>query len=348
MKDYYKILDVPINATPEEIKRSYRKLMKENHPDMTKNDRVKEELSKDINEAYSILSNTNKRKEYDRLFLSNTSKSHETVDSSLFDSIINQFENNFINFNNNFTRTLEQEYDEFMEYLKVKDEEFKEFGYSSQRMKNELKNKRGILTKDEISNYKRNIENQLSHLRKISKLFDEFQEKYQKEKQALERQGFTLNGNFDKFLDLKNRVEFTEEELTKTLQELKDIVFAVTKEINIKLKELDKKLSQKGWTFSDILIQKRLRSTNEFTKEDYEEIEEMIKLIEQIEENLKPFNITLSFLLSKMGKTKQEISLRELKIINKNIIENNIGLTAKWKITHMRLDVLENVSTHKK
>ena len=294
MKDYYKILDVPINATPEEIKRSYRKLMKENHPDMTKNDRVKEELSKDINEAYSILSNTNKRKEYDRLFLSNTSKSHETVDSSLFDSIINQFENNFINFNNNFTRTLEQEYDEFMEYLKVKDEEFKEFGYSSQRMKNELKNKRGILTKDEISNYKRNIENQLSHLRKISKLFDEFQEKYQKEKQALERQGFTLNGNFDKFLDLKNRVEFTEEELTKTLQELKDIVFAVTKEINIKLKELDKKLSQKGWTFSDILIQKRLRSTNEFTKEDYEEIEEMIKLIEQIEENLKPFNITLS------------------------------------------------------
>ena len=188
----------------------------------------------------------------------------------------------------------EQEYDEFMEYLKVKDEEFKEFGYSSQRMKNELKNKRGILTKDEISNYKRNIENQLSHLRKISKLFDEFQEKYQKEKQALERQGFTLNGNFDKFLDLKNRVEFTEEELTKTLQELKDIVFAVTKEINIKLKELDKKLSQKGWTFSDILIQKRLRSTNEFTKEDYEEIEEMIKLIEQIEENLKPFNITLS------------------------------------------------------
>lgn len=348
MKDYYKILDVPINATPEEIKRSYRKLMKENHPDMTKNDRVKEELSKDINEAYSILSNTNKRKEYDRLFLSNTSKSHETVDSSLFDSIINQFENNFINFNNNFTRTLEQEYDEFMEYLKVKDEEFKEFGYSSQRMKNELKNKRGILTKDEISNYKRNIENQLSHLRKISKLFDEFQEKYQKEKQALERQGFTLNGNFDKFLDLKNRVEFTEEELTKALQELKDIVFAVTKEINIKLKELDKKLSQKGWTFSDILIQKRLRSTNEFTKEDYEEIEEMIKLIEQIEENLKPFNITLSFLLSKMGKTKQEISLRELKIINKNIIENNIGLTAKWKITHMRLDDLENVSTHKK
>ncbi|MGP1438414.1 MAG: J domain-containing protein [Treponema sp.] len=65
MKDYYKILEIDKNATQEEIKQKYRALAKRWHPDANGNSAESEEKFKDINEAYSILSSEEKRKEYD-------------------------------------------------------------------------------------------------------------------------------------------------------------------------------------------------------------------------------------------------------------------------------------------
>jgi curved DNA-binding protein len=64
-KDYYKILEVPRTATQEEIKKSYRKLAMKHHPDRNKGDKTSESKFKDINEAYAVLSNEEKRKQYD-------------------------------------------------------------------------------------------------------------------------------------------------------------------------------------------------------------------------------------------------------------------------------------------
>jgi curved DNA-binding protein len=64
-KDYYKILEVPRTATQEEIKKSYRKLAMKYHPDRNKGDKTAESKFKDINEAYAVLSNAEKRKQYD-------------------------------------------------------------------------------------------------------------------------------------------------------------------------------------------------------------------------------------------------------------------------------------------
>jgi len=64
-KDYYKILEVPRTATQEEIKKSYRKLAMKHHPDRNKGDKTAESKFKDINEAYAVLSNQEKRKQYD-------------------------------------------------------------------------------------------------------------------------------------------------------------------------------------------------------------------------------------------------------------------------------------------
>jgi curved DNA-binding protein len=63
-KDYYKILEVPRTATQEEIKKSYRKLAMKYHPDRNKGDKTSESRFKDINEAYAVLSNEEKRKQY--------------------------------------------------------------------------------------------------------------------------------------------------------------------------------------------------------------------------------------------------------------------------------------------
>ena len=64
-EDYYKILGVQKTASGEEIKKAYRKLAMKYHPDHTKGDKGAEEKFKKISEAYAVLSDKEKRKEYD-------------------------------------------------------------------------------------------------------------------------------------------------------------------------------------------------------------------------------------------------------------------------------------------
>ncbi|SHK82231.1 molecular chaperone DnaJ [Pseudonocardia thermophila] len=64
-KDYYKELGVSSDASPEEIKRAYRKLARELHPDANPGDAKAEARFKAVSEAYGVLSDEKKRKEYD-------------------------------------------------------------------------------------------------------------------------------------------------------------------------------------------------------------------------------------------------------------------------------------------
>jgi DnaJ-class molecular chaperone len=67
MKDFYKTLGVSEGADAETLKKAYRKLAKEYHPDATGGDKRKTERFKEVNEAYAVLSDQQKRREYDRL-----------------------------------------------------------------------------------------------------------------------------------------------------------------------------------------------------------------------------------------------------------------------------------------
>lgn len=66
-KDYYKILGVGKNATEDEIKKAYRKLAKQYHPDANKNNPEATEKFKEIGEAYEVLKDSEKRSRYDQL-----------------------------------------------------------------------------------------------------------------------------------------------------------------------------------------------------------------------------------------------------------------------------------------
>jgi curved DNA-binding protein len=66
-KDYYKTLGVDKNADAKEVKKSYRRLARQHHPDVNPGDKNAEARFKEINEAYEVLSDPEKRRKYDEL-----------------------------------------------------------------------------------------------------------------------------------------------------------------------------------------------------------------------------------------------------------------------------------------
>ena len=88
MKDYYKILEIDKDASPEIIKVAYKLLVKKYHPDLKEGKEKKqaEEKIKEINEAYGVLSNTIKKSDYDKT-LDNSSFSMEKFQEILNENI---------------------------------------------------------------------------------------------------------------------------------------------------------------------------------------------------------------------------------------------------------------------
>ncbi len=93
-RDFYEILGVSKSATPEEIKKSYRKIAMQFHPDRNPGDKASEEKFKEAAEAYEVLSDTDKKSQYDRYGhagVSGNGRGHQGGAGMNMDDIFSQF-----------------------------------------------------------------------------------------------------------------------------------------------------------------------------------------------------------------------------------------------------------------
>lgn len=94
MTDYYQVLGVPKTASEDEIKKSYRKLALKYHPDRNKGDQAAEDKFKEISEAYAVLSDPEKRGQYDAFGSAGFHQKYSTDDifrGTDFGSIFREF-----------------------------------------------------------------------------------------------------------------------------------------------------------------------------------------------------------------------------------------------------------------
>lgn len=139
-KNYYDILEVNKNASPEIIEKAYKTLVKKYHPDLQDNNLKAEyeEKIKLINEAFEVLSDSEKRKNYD-LNLKQNEVSIEDYNNLINENLklknkINYLENNLNNnkyINNNYSDNIQQKYNEAINkaYYDAYTQDLKNRGY---------------------------------------------------------------------------------------------------------------------------------------------------------------------------------------------------------------------------
>ncbi|MBO7440516.1 MAG: J domain-containing protein [Bacteroidales bacterium] len=128
-KDYYKILEVDSNATADQIKKSYRRLAMTYHPDRNPGNKTAEDMFKDINEAYDVLSNPEKRKKFD-IMRDGKNNTNDFYTKNSGSSYYNKYSSGSTYTGSKSANKAKKDADDFdldLEYFKKKTSEYSDF-----------------------------------------------------------------------------------------------------------------------------------------------------------------------------------------------------------------------------
>ncbi len=140
MKNYYYILGISQTSSYDEVKKAYRKLSMKFHPDKNDGDKFFEERFKEIQEAYDVLSNDHKRKNYDTLFTTFFSKQNSTFNFKNYEAQIRKEYEDMLQKEKEKLRNKEKELNSKEEQLKNKQKEYEDRQSKSNNVNEESNN----------------------------------------------------------------------------------------------------------------------------------------------------------------------------------------------------------------
>ncbi len=333
-KDYYKILQVSKDATQDEIAKAYKKLAKLYHPDNNIGDKKAEFEFKEAGEAYAVLGDIQKRKEYDNETYNFVNQTTYTTGQNVFDGFM---KNDIEKFN--------RQREEFIKFLDEMEPKFNKYNRTLKNKKEETLKLSYSLLWDfvgDFSSAKAQLRNQFNDLERNAKAFDDFSEYFLKTNQEMQ----SLYGrnliNYDKYLDPKNRVLFQPKVFSDLKYEIEKRLSELKVEKAKKLNHLREELEKKGLDFSEYFVTRKIDERN-ISLYDINTMLKSMKLIDQINGILTPYGLTIEDLLKQNGKKLIDMRYIEL-LAMKETIENYIKVAETENLNFADLE-FEDVNT---
>lgn len=195
IKNPYIVLQVSETASDDELKKSYRRLSRMYHPDLNPNNKEAEEKFKELGEAYEILSDSQKRKQYDMGTYNPTDQTvNTTTNSNAYDIFNEVFQDNIKNYN--------KEREDYVKFLDKMEPEFNKYGKTLKSEKeNVLKSVWSVfILLDSFSNKKARIKKELKDLERNAKGFDDFLIFFEGIQKEIKQYGFQFN-NVEQYIE---------------------------------------------------------------------------------------------------------------------------------------------------
>lgn len=325
-KDYYKVLGVSENADAETIKKAYKEKATKYHPDNNPNDATAEEKMKEAGEAYAILGDPNKRKEYDLSKVKKNGTFQKSFDEEMEDIFHSVFGFSYFGVQQDI-KASEKAYDEYMQFLNELEEKLKAYGKTISRTIKELEGRRGYITSNEIQKQKEGLLKEYRQIEKNAKAFDEFQEFYMlfKDKYRILTSG--IFNNMETYCDKKNRCKFTPNELAELKKKLENRYNKKVEEKTKNLSLLEEELQKRNLNLDSYFAKRQINGVA-VTKENVTTYQlktmlDSIRLMNEIDAYLSPLGITIEDYLKARDKNLEEIKHNELQVIFDTLKEHN-------------------------
>ncbi len=341
-KNYYEILKVPKTASEDEIKKAYRNLAKTYHPDSNPNNKNAEEKLKEINEAYDVIGNPQKRKEYDIQI----NKSFTTTNQS------SKTDNSFTttDFTNFIFKDDIEEYNKKREkYIKIIDEiepKFNEYGLTLKNEKAKILNTPWNLNiqYNYFDNKEKSLYEKLRKIKSMAKAFDEFSEFYANVEQEMKNLYNKKFVCYDKYLDPKNKFAFEPKVYNDNIIKIRITLSDLRKERTTKLEQCKEEIKKRNLNF-ELYLAKRNTDESTIPLASIKTILDSMELIDQINLTLSQFGTTIEDFLKIKGKSLIDMKYKDLIAIKDTINDyiSNIKETNSFDINTINLEENDDI-----